>query len=151
MRESTSIRSCETCWKLRRCNKLKAPRRGGIPRTFSYTSPRRVVPPRGAPRQACSDQTTTARRVGGNPPQRAATTSETTMPVQLKAPDTMGQTGRARINCTTATATRTTMASILGFGTLDAAQARMLAPAGVYKNDPAGAILGALPRGAEHR
>jgi hypothetical protein len=63
----------------------------------------------------------------------------------------MGQTGRARINCTTATVTRTTMASILGFGTLDAAQARMLAPAGVYKNDPAGAILGALPRGAEHR
>ena len=43
------------------------------------------------------------------------------MPIQLKAPGALGHTGWAKINYNMVTVTRTTMASILGCGMLDAA------------------------------
>jgi hypothetical protein len=43
------------------------------------------------------------------------------MPVQLKAPSALIQTGRAKINYTMVIVTQATMASIPGSGTLDVA------------------------------
>ena len=57
----------------------------------------------------------------GNPPQCAATTSETTMPEYPRAPSGLGETKQAKINYTMVTVTRTITTNILGYGTLNVA------------------------------
>jgi hypothetical protein len=49
-------------------------------------------------RQASSGQMMVVWCIGGNPPQRVATTSETSVPIQLKAPGALGQIGWAKLH-----------------------------------------------------
>jgi hypothetical protein len=106
--------------------------------------------PRGTTHRAHSDQTMVTQRTGKNPPQRAAITSEITLPVQLKVSGTMGPTGRAKTSYTMEAATRITMSSTPGARRSTQPKPRCLQTAGVHKKNPTNAIPSALSRTAEH-